>query len=73
MKDIFNLYEGILDDDTTVAKDIRNVSLTIGEVNDWFKDNLPELYDRWNDNARSGKKSSKDFFVLQLLVVYLQV
>ena len=59
MKNIFNLYEGILDDDTTVAKDIRNVSLTIGEVNDWFKDHLPELYDRWNDHARSGKKSSK--------------
>lgn len=53
MKDIFNLYEGILDSDADIERSIKGHIVTAKQCNDWFKDNIPALYTRYGFDPNS--------------------
>lgn len=57
MKDIFNIYESILDDDHTIASKAKSAALTAGDVNDYFKQHIYELYYPYNFD-RDGKSTN---------------
>lgn len=60
MKTILKLYEGILDNDVTIVKNIHRASITLTQVNDWLKDHIPAVYDRYLRNENSNKFSIDD-------------
>ena len=60
MNNIFNLYEDILDDDSKVITNAKRALVTMTRVNDWFKDHIPTVYDRYLRSENSGKFSIDD-------------